>query len=238
MRAVLKELHFPDIDFANGAPASSNNFGQPVQADIGGERSDGADTFSATVCSPMWLTDRCGASGILWGRHKLIGNHFDRAKIAEAIGAFCASCIGETWVELAAQLQRFGHWEFDSYDVNREGPPKAGGFGRLLTLESPERDLTGFWPEQPHSFRLPLRLTLGGPKGEKANFDLTLSTPDQVLAAVTDSGFVLGHGYLVAGEYDLAKVRDAIRHKCEHLWGDTWNDLVAKMSEYAPLRDA
>jgi hypothetical protein len=233
MRAKLKDLHFSDLGFGKGEPSDLGNFGEPIDASIGAEASNGADHFSATVCSPSWLNGQRKGSGAISGRHMLIGSHFDRAKIAAAIESFCASCVGATWNDVVVQVQRFGGWEFALYDVEKQGRPTGGSFGRLMALDCPDLDLAGYWPNREDSFRLPLRITLGGADGQRADFELVLSTPNQVIASAAEGKFVLGHGHLIVADYDLAKVRDAIRHTCEHLWGNTWGELVIKMAEYA-----
>ena len=84
-------------------------------------------------------------------------------------------------------------------------------------------------------------LCLGGvPFGhtldERATFALELCTPDHAIAE-TDSTFHPGQGFLFTRSFDAMAASNTIRHTCEHLWGDNWLDLVARMTEFAITRD-
>jgi len=236
MRGKLKDLSFPDIDSVTGMgePADSQAFGVLAEMSIGNDDSVAADEFFATVCSPSWLSRQCQESGAIWGRHMLIGPRFDRQAIREAIEVFCSKCSGGTWHEVAGQLQRLGNWEFESYDGAKTVVSADGSFGQLLAVDWSGRDLSHAWPDQPDSFRLPLQVTIGNGKGRQAVFDLAVTTPDLIVDSSGAGKFALGHGLLIVGDYDAARIRAAIKHKCEHLWGDTFEALVKRMSEYAP----
>lgn len=229
MRAKLKRMHFTDLD--DGLPADPGSFGELVQLEIGDERSDTADTFSAMVCSPSWLSQECDRRGPVWGRHFLIGDRFDRNAIRTAIEDFCAGCSGNSWDEVADQLQRFADWEFASYRMGKQ-PTASGNFGKLVGVDCGGSDLSDYRPARVDSFRVPLRIALGDGGDHTMDFALTACTPDQLGA--TGGKFVSGYGLLMVADYDSARVHEAIKRHAERLWGDRWNDLVKQMGQYAP----
>ena len=229
MRANLKRMRFTDL--GDGLPADPDRFGEAVELEIGEEGSAAADTFAAMVCSPSWLSQQCHQRGPIWGHHFLIGNRFDRSAVQAAVEEFCAGCSSGSWHDVADHLQRLADWEFASYDTERQ-PSSTGSFGKLAAIECGGSDLSNYRLARADSFRLPLRISLGDGRGHTMDFGLTACTPDQ-LAGPRDK-FVLGYGLLIVADYDSARIHEAIKHRVERVWGDSWDDLVKKMTRYAP----
>jgi hypothetical protein len=221
-------MHFTDLD--DGLPADLESFGELVQLEIGDERSDAADTFSAMVCSPSWLSRECNRRGPVWGRHFLIGDRFDRSAIRAAIEDFCAACSGNSWGDVADQLQRLADWEFALYDT--EGQPRSSGsFGKLVAVDCGGSELSDYRPARTDSFRIPLRIALGDGSDSTMDFGLTACTPDQLGAP--RGKFVSGYGLLIVADYDSARIHEAIKRRVERIWGASLDDLIKKMAQYA-----
>ena len=231
MRPKLKRLRFTDL--YDGLPVDLERFGEAVELEIGDERTAASDTFSAMVCSPSWLSDECRRRGPIWGCHFLIGSRFDQKAVQAAVEEFCAGCAGDSWDDVANQLQRLADWEFASYDAKGQST-SSGSFGKLVAVDCGGSDLSDYRPDRLDLFRLPLRVTLGDARGHTVDFDLTICTPDQVLEP--RDKFVLGYGLLFVADYDPARILEAIKRRVERIWGDSSDDLVKKMAQYAPQR--
>ncbi|MCP5021562.1 MAG: hypothetical protein GY930_07270 [bacterium] len=116
MRAQVRRLHTPDADdLASFAPEDDGDFALLVQIIAGPEGADGEESFDLEVITPRELARRVEGSGPMSGRHLLIVNRFDADHIAAWIDKSVAACSGGSWVEVAEQLGRIGHWEFEDY---------------------------------------------------------------------------------------------------------------------------
>lgn len=118
MRAKLKALHSPDVDLETFSPADPTNFGFLLQAMIGPEGQDGADSFDIEVCTPKWLMDQhtLGASpDVVWGMNRMFVFIYDLRQIRGALDRYCERCVGEDWPALVAKLAKIGAWEFENY---------------------------------------------------------------------------------------------------------------------------
>jgi Immunity protein 8 len=115
MRAKLKELHSPDIDWDSYYPEDPTTFGFLLQAMIGIDGQEGDESFDIQVCSPEWLKKEYKKNDILFGRHLLIVFEYDKKRIESKISGYCERCFGENWQDLAEKLSRIGHWEFEDF---------------------------------------------------------------------------------------------------------------------------
>ena len=113
MKAALKHLHSPDVDFRDYRPEAADNFSFLLQAMIGPEGNDASESFDILVCSPRWLLENCHEPR--WGRHMLIVPKYDLTKIREIIEMHCSSCEGRDWDTIGELLSRIGRWEFEDY---------------------------------------------------------------------------------------------------------------------------
>lgn len=115
MRAELKSMHSPDIDLPTFWPESPDCFGFLLQAMIGPEGQDGAESFDIQVCTPKWLLGRHKPNDVLMGAHMLIVFEYDLQRIREFIQHYCQLCVGTSWQEITSKLARIGGWEFEDY---------------------------------------------------------------------------------------------------------------------------
>lgn len=116
MKARLAGLY--SVDLPSGPPAIP---GDPehcwiaVQADIGLEGSEGADTFTFYVTTPSFL--RNDSTPI--GRSTIVVDKFNWRDVESEIRNRCARAHGETWEEFARSIE--GDWEFNGYtDATRD----------------------------------------------------------------------------------------------------------------------
>lgn len=85
-----------------------------------GPRGEGAsEAFTFAVVTPGHLRRH----GPLWGRGYLFVDAFDWPTVVQAIALLMAQCARPTWEEVAAELNKQLHWEFD---VNRTAEPEPG----------------------------------------------------------------------------------------------------------------
>lgn len=116
MKAKLKGIY--SIDLPGGPPElppDPEDCWVVVQADIGAVVGDAADEFTFYVCTPGKLTKVLGQKEYLFGRHLLIVPRFDWQIVENAIGAVCEQIRGQSWEEIAGQLNTYGGWELDRY---------------------------------------------------------------------------------------------------------------------------
>ncbi|TAK22338.1 MAG: hypothetical protein EPO26_11595 [Chloroflexota bacterium] len=120
MMAIVRSIHSPDLlDMRAQQPVDPGNFRILVQALIGPEDSDAADSFEWCICTPRWLESHLSASRYEFGHGYLVVNHYSYQLIADAIESLCEAQPGTTWAEVAGALGRYGRWEFQGYEVAR-----------------------------------------------------------------------------------------------------------------------
>jgi hypothetical protein len=118
MRAKLKALHSPDIDLEAFSPTDPTSFGFLLQAMIGPEDQDGAESFDIEVCTPKWLMERQqsgAAPAVVLGTHMMFVSCFDLGQIRGELDRYCERCVGADWAALANKLASLGAWEFQDY---------------------------------------------------------------------------------------------------------------------------
>jgi len=116
MKPEIKYLHSPDVDdLKNYHPAVADEFSFLLQIIAGPEGQEGEESFDVIVCSPKALRQSLGEEKILIGRHHLITNNYDYARLVTFIREQCERCTGKDWNEVAGKLARIGQWEFEDY---------------------------------------------------------------------------------------------------------------------------
>jgi hypothetical protein len=113
-RAELKYLHSPDLpDLEDAKPQDPADFVILVQAIIGLEGGDGADTFDFIVCTPKWLERQVTPENPMSGRSHIFVEHYDYEQIRSEIARYCSLAVGPSWPSVAAILSRYGRWEYE-----------------------------------------------------------------------------------------------------------------------------
>lgn len=117
MKAKLKGIY--SIDLPEGQPSlpeDPENCWIVLQADIGlDDGTQAADTFTFYICTPKKLSAIVKEEKHQLGRHLIIVDQFDWELLESTIVKICDEATGENWEEIAEQISRYGHWEFEDY---------------------------------------------------------------------------------------------------------------------------
>jgi len=73
------------------------------------------ERFDVVVCTPRWLDRWIREDGPLIGRHHLIVERWDAARIRLYLTEAVESEEAPTWPELGVKIGRIGKWEFEDY---------------------------------------------------------------------------------------------------------------------------
>ena len=114
-RVEVQLLTSPDLpDMDERAPDDPTDFCILVQALVGLEGEEGADTFDFLVCTPNRVAGLIPDGGVLPGRTYLFVHRYDYATIRGAIQSFCdRASVGRDWRAVAQILARWGRWEYE-----------------------------------------------------------------------------------------------------------------------------
>lgn len=134
MRAVVRRFHSPDADLESYVPDDPEDVGLLVQLMVGPAGQPGEESFDVVVCTPRGLARWVREDGPLIGRHHLIIERWDAARIRLFLTGIVESEEAPTWRELAAKIGRIGRWEFEDYR-----PRLSGGGGGRFVGRSPAR---------------------------------------------------------------------------------------------------
>jgi len=110
MRPIVKAIISPDVE-RTGVPEDPANCSVAVEVEIGPGDGDGADIFSFLVVTPSKLA----GAGSRWGRGLLVLDEFSWDSVDAALTKLLDHCEGSNWSEIASQLNKELHWEFESY---------------------------------------------------------------------------------------------------------------------------
>jgi hypothetical protein len=108
---VIKGLSSPQLD-RPALPADPENCAILCEIEIGPKDGEGADLFHMTVATPTFFL-RSG--GVTWGRGHLIVDQFSWSAIDQALEKLCLHAWRSTWHEVAQELNKELHWEFENY---------------------------------------------------------------------------------------------------------------------------
>ncbi|MFM0010631.1 immunity 8 family protein [Paraburkholderia sediminicola] len=115
MRAELKSVDSPDVDFETYWPEDENCFSFPITLRIGPEGGDASDLFQMTVCTPGWLSRQNAGKTAVLGQNLLIVFGYNWAMIHSYLENRINRLMADDWPALALKLSRFASWEFESY---------------------------------------------------------------------------------------------------------------------------
>jgi hypothetical protein len=96
----------------NENPSDPENCSVCVVAVIGPSDGKGGDNFSFEVTTPNALSE---ANYSRWGRGLLIVDSFSWSAVENKINGLLAHAARNTWVEVARELNKELHWEFENY---------------------------------------------------------------------------------------------------------------------------
>jgi hypothetical protein len=97
------------------APEDPEVFGLLVQAMVGPSEGEGEESFDFIVCSPRWFDAQPFDKGFAWPLHHLFVKRWDYNAVERAISDVIRRAEGPDWSSVAAQIGRYGGWEFEDY---------------------------------------------------------------------------------------------------------------------------
>jgi len=116
VRAELRRLHSPDADpLRDYEPEDPRDFGIYVQALVGPSGGPGEESFEFVVCTARWFDAQPFDKGFAWPLHHLFLKRWDYATVERAINDAVTRAEGPDWSSVAAQIARYGGWEFADY---------------------------------------------------------------------------------------------------------------------------
>jgi Immunity protein 8 len=117
MKAILKEIHSPDVrDLDRMVEVDKNHpFCVFVQAYFGSEGHAGTDSFGFSFCSVDYLEREAKEKGFVFGRSIIVVSVLSRQIIEAALTCIAEQIDGTDWADVANKLNRYGHWEFEDY---------------------------------------------------------------------------------------------------------------------------
>ncbi|TDP33080.1 immunity protein 8 of polymorphic toxin system [Nocardia ignorata] len=113
MKAELRAIGSPDTDIQTGILKDRDAIA--IRFLAGPKGMAGEESFDLLVCTPRWIADQVGLTGLLHGRHKIIVDRIDLDAVSQYLRGYVAGLDEPTWPELAAKLGRIGMWEFEDY---------------------------------------------------------------------------------------------------------------------------
>lgn len=118
VRAELRGVFSPDVpDLRSHHPPDDEPWSVFVQLLVGPSGADGEESFGVVVCNGAWLESRARDQGPVLGRHHLVVASFAWGAVEGFVESYLERCVGETWDDVAQQVARLGHWEFEDYQA-------------------------------------------------------------------------------------------------------------------------
>lgn len=128
MPAFLKgfmSFEAPENDVHKFNPEDPTCFALDFLAYIGSsEHGKGSDEFRFTVCTQGWLAENLPDDArwphqndqVIFPRGLLIVPHWDLEVVLQSIRALCEQVVGDDWVTICRQLNRYSVWEYEYRD--------------------------------------------------------------------------------------------------------------------------
>ena len=127
MKAELCALYSTDVYSLDQWDPPDKDFVLQLRLLVGPEGIDSGESFDLTVCTGGWLAAEARKSRFVDTRHHLVVESFEWPAIRRFVELRVAACTGDTWEEIATQLARFAHWEFEDYTPYEAKTPERGG---------------------------------------------------------------------------------------------------------------
>ncbi len=116
MHAALRRICTIDGDDPiSFRPAEPHRFAAVPRLFVGPSPGHGEESFDVTLCTPLWLRDKCDREGFLVGRHHIVVLAYNYEAIEGDLRRLVERCSGATWQQIAAKVSRIGYWEFEDY---------------------------------------------------------------------------------------------------------------------------
>jgi hypothetical protein len=235
MRAELKSVDSPDVDFEIYWPEDETCFSFPITLRIGPEGSNASDIFQMRVCTPGWLSNQSTSKTAVLGGNLLIAFGYNWPMIRSHLDHRINRMMADDWPALALKLSRLARWEFENYRENifarfRRKKMRA----ELKSISSADIDLDSYSPEDEDCFSFPIEMAIGYEGGEGGDlFQMTVCTPAWIARENQGKTAVIGTALLIVFRYDWPEILSAIRHIAGGHSADDWTALAQKLSRIA-----
>lgn len=117
----IKSISCDDLAYGE-QPSDSEDCSVSFVAMIGLKGQKGADVFYFDVVTPKYLMR---TTETRWGRGCLIVDTFSWSVVEMAVQKLISHCTKQTWQEVAAELSKELHWEFENYQPYNPEPSAA-----------------------------------------------------------------------------------------------------------------
>ena len=115
MKAELRSLLTVEHEPISTAQPEGTAFRVSLRALVGPLGLPGEESFDFDVCSPAWLVAEVDSKSIIEGRFLLIARDFDPQRIENHVRQRIEEASGKDWPEVAGEIARWAHWEFEDY---------------------------------------------------------------------------------------------------------------------------
>lgn len=109
----IKSIISHDLEYGSG-PQDSEDCSIFIEVEIGPKGQEGADIFSFEVVTPKFLMRKADTH---WGRGYLIVASFSWSVVENAVQKLLSHCARQTWQEVAMEIGKELHWEFENYQA-------------------------------------------------------------------------------------------------------------------------
>lgn len=118
MHATVKRICTIDgHDPAEYKPGEPDRFAVALRLFVGPSPGEGEESFDVTICTPLWLQDRCELDGSVFGRHYIVVLAYNFGFIHRVLVKLVERYSAPTWQEVATKVGRIGSWEFEDYET-------------------------------------------------------------------------------------------------------------------------
>ncbi|WP_216819765.1 Imm8 family immunity protein [Frondihabitans sp. 762G35] len=120
-------------DLDSIAPEQLTHIAQWIRVLAGPDDGPGEESFDLLVCTPSWLAQELSRGPAIVGRHHLIIERWDAARVRAVVTDLFTGEEADDWQDLGPRLGRLGHWEFEDYrQFEDQGNGSSGGPGGLF----------------------------------------------------------------------------------------------------------
>jgi hypothetical protein len=151
VKAQIKICRSADVrDLEAWKPASREIVYFPLELNIGPEGEETSEIFQIVVATPEALRYHHGPDFALWARHYLIVMDYNWELLNRVIAERVGQCEGENWADIAQQLARYFHWEYEdikmeSFDPNEIDDDELARLEAEFDLDDPQPAPPGEW---------------------------------------------------------------------------------------------
>jgi len=117
-------MHCADVpDLRSFAPADAGCFSLCVQLFVAPVDQDASESVEIEILTPAYiqrlLENEPDEARLALGRGRVFVLRYDYPTIERHLRGLVSACEGDTWNDVARQLEKIGRWEFEDYTDER-----------------------------------------------------------------------------------------------------------------------